>query len=132
MRRFYRYSGCAIPSSNRLARWSSRTGAARALAPENTIAAFDKGLALGADGLELDVRLSRDGVVVVHHDATLDRTTEPPGAVAALDARELARADAGYRFSGARRPSVPRAGHWRPDARRRCSAAIATAASSSR
>ena len=39
-----------------------------ALAPENTLAAFDNGLALGADGLELDVRLSRDGVVVVHHD----------------------------------------------------------------
>ena len=35
-----------------------------ALAPENTIAAFDHGLALGADGLELDVHLSRDGVVV--------------------------------------------------------------------
>ena len=45
------------------------------LAPENTIAAFETGVALGADGLELDVRLSRDGVVVVHHDASLDRTT---------------------------------------------------------
>ena len=57
-----------------------------ALAPENTIAAFDNGLALGADGLELDVRLSRDGVVVVHHDAMLDRTTNRRGAVAAPDA----------------------------------------------
>ena len=47
-----------------------------ALAPENTIQAFDNGLRLGADGLELDVRLSCDGVVVVHHDRTLDRTTE--------------------------------------------------------
>src|SRR4051812_41858227 len=36
------------------------------LAPENTIAAFDRGMAAGADGLELDVRLSRDGIVVVH------------------------------------------------------------------
>ena len=40
------------------------------------MAAFDHGLALGADGLELDVHLSRDGVVVVHHDDTLDRTTD--------------------------------------------------------
>ena len=39
-----------------------------ALGPENTIAAFDRGLAAGADGLELDVRLSADGVVVVCHD----------------------------------------------------------------
>jgi glycerophosphoryl diester phosphodiesterase len=46
-----------------------------ALAPENTIDAFDNGLRLGADGLELDVHLSRDGVIVVHHDRTLDRTT---------------------------------------------------------
>ena len=63
-----------------------------ALAPENTIAAFDNGLALGADGLELDVRLSSDGVVVVHHDRLLDRTTTLRGPVAARDADELRRA----------------------------------------
>jgi len=68
------------------------------LAPENTVAAFDSGLRLGADGLELDVRMSRDGVVVVHHDATLDRTTNLGGPLAARDADELGRADAGYRF----------------------------------
>jgi glycerophosphoryl diester phosphodiesterase len=66
-----------------------------ALAPENTIAAFDNGLALGADGLELDVHLSRDGIVVVHHDRVLDRTTNLRGPVAARTADELARADAG-------------------------------------
>jgi glycerophosphoryl diester phosphodiesterase len=64
-----------------------------ALAPENTIAAFDNGLALGADGLELDVHLSRDGVVVVHHDRTLNRTTTLTGAIAARTADELRRAD---------------------------------------
>jgi glycerophosphoryl diester phosphodiesterase len=69
-----------------------------ALAPENTLAAFDGGLALGADGLELDVHLSRDGVVVVHHDHTLDRTTSLRGPIAARTADELARADAGYSF----------------------------------
>src|SRR5262245_27486900 len=76
--------------------FAHRGGAA--LAPENTLAAFDRGLTLGADGIELDVRLSRDGVVVVHHDATVDRTTDGRGALSALTADELARLDAGYRF----------------------------------
>jgi glycerophosphoryl diester phosphodiesterase len=61
-----------------------------ALAPENTIAAFDHGLALGADGLELDVHLSRDRVVMVHHDRTLERTTPLAGALADKTAGELA------------------------------------------
>lgn len=64
-----------------------------ALAPENTIAAFDNGLALGADGLELDVHLSRDGAVVVHHDRTLDRTTTLRGPVAERTVEELQRAN---------------------------------------
>jgi glycerophosphoryl diester phosphodiesterase len=68
------------------------------LAPENTVAAFDQGVASGADGLELDVRLSRDGVVVVHHDRTLERTTNLRGRVADATADELARADAGHHF----------------------------------
>jgi len=70
-----------------------------ALGPENTLAAFDLGLATGADGLELDVRLSADGIVVVCHDETLDRTTDASGAVAARTAAELARVDAGYWFT---------------------------------
>lgn len=69
------------------------------LAPENTLTAFDTGLAQGADGLELDVHLSRDGVVVVHHDPTLDRTTDHTGGIGRLTAAELARVDAGFRFS---------------------------------
>jgi glycerophosphoryl diester phosphodiesterase len=64
-----------------------------ALAPENTLTAFANGVALGADGVELDVHLSRDGVVVVHHDRTLDRTTPLRGALAARSADELRRAD---------------------------------------
>lgn len=63
------------------------------LAPENTLAAFDNGLALGADGIELDVRFSRDGTVVVHHDATLDRTTRLQGPVAARHTDELVAAN---------------------------------------
>lgn len=69
-----------------------------ALGPENTIAAFDRGLAAGADGLELDIRLSADGIVVVCHDETLDRTTNSTGAVSARTAAELSHVDAGYRF----------------------------------
>jgi glycerophosphoryl diester phosphodiesterase len=76
--------------------FAHRGGAA--LRPENTIAAFDHGLSLGADGLELDVHLSRDGVVVVHHDATLDRTTDHHGPLARLTAAELARVDAAHNF----------------------------------
>lgn len=72
-------------------------GGAR-VAPENTLAAFDAGLACGADGLELDVRLSADGVAVVIHDARLDRTTDRSGPVSALTADELMRVDAGFAF----------------------------------
>jgi len=68
--------------------YAHRGGAA--LRPENTIVSFDHGLSLGADGLELDVHLSRDGVVVVHHDATLDRTTGARGPIAQRTAEELA------------------------------------------
>jgi glycerophosphoryl diester phosphodiesterase len=68
------------------------------LGPENTIAAFDIGMSTGADGLELDVHLSTDDVVVVHHDKTLDRTTNGEGLVASRTAQELERLDAGYWF----------------------------------
>src|SRR4030095_5906616 len=77
--------------------YAHRGGAA--LRPENTLAAFDHGLTLGADGLELDVQLSRGGGVGVHHDDTLDRTTDASGPIHALTAAELACVDAGYRFS---------------------------------
>lgn len=64
------------------------------------MSAFENGLSLGSDGLECDVHLSRDGVPVVIHDATLDRTTDAAGPVAARTAQELARVDAGYHFIG--------------------------------
>ena len=77
-------------SASRPLVFAHRGGAA--LAPENTIQAFDNAARLGADGLELDVRLSRDGVVVVHHDRTLDRTTPLTGPVVRRSAGELRRA----------------------------------------
>jgi glycerophosphoryl diester phosphodiesterase len=73
-------------------------GGAR-LAPENTMAAFENGIALGSDGLELDVHLASDGVPVVIHDKTLDRTTNATGAVSARTSTELAALDAGYHFT---------------------------------
>jgi glycerophosphoryl diester phosphodiesterase len=60
--------------------------------------ALDNGMALGADGLEYDVQLSSDGIPVVIHDQTLERTTDRTGPVNAFAAAELARVDAGYRF----------------------------------
>jgi glycerophosphoryl diester phosphodiesterase len=71
------------------------------LRPENTMAAFDHAVALGADAIECDVHLSRDGEVVVIHDPTLDRTTDASGPVSARTARELAAIDAGARFGAA-------------------------------
>lgn len=62
------------------------------------MAAIDNGMALGSDGLEIDVHLSADGIPVVIHDPTLDRTTDRTGPVRALTAAELARVDAGFRF----------------------------------
>jgi len=91
IRRFYQLDSARVRhrffAASRPLVFAHRGGSA--LAPENTIDAFDNGLALGADGLELDVHLSRDGVVVVHHDRTLDRTTRLRGPVAGRAAREL-------------------------------------------
>jgi glycerophosphoryl diester phosphodiesterase len=70
-----------------------------ALAPENTLVAFEKGLSYGADALELDVHPTRDGEIVVFHDDTLDRTTDGSGRVSALTLDDLRQFDAAYRFT---------------------------------
>jgi glycerophosphoryl diester phosphodiesterase len=72
---------------------------ASAWAPGNTAAAFELAIRLGADALELDVRLSLDGVPVVLHDATLNRTTGGRGPVARHTVAELQKLDAGARFT---------------------------------
>jgi glycerophosphoryl diester phosphodiesterase len=69
--------------------------------PENTFAAFDEALRQGADGIELDVQLSRDEVPVVYHDKTLTRAGGGRRRVAGLTFRELRRLDAAARFEGA-------------------------------
>jgi len=64
-------------------------------APENTMAAFEKAFEMGADMLELDVQLSKDGQVVVIHDSTVERTTNGQGKVGDLTLEELRKLDAG-------------------------------------
>lgn len=68
-------------------------------APENTLASFDLALRRGADGIELDVHLSSDGIPVVIHDARLDRTTSGGGPVSHLPLAVLRRLDAGSWFN---------------------------------
>ena len=68
------------------------------LAPEATPAAFAAAARAGADVLEMDVRLSADGALVVIHDRTVDRTTDGSGAVGELRFEELRSLNAGYRF----------------------------------
>jgi glycerophosphoryl diester phosphodiesterase len=63
--------------------------------PENTLRAFRRAIELGADKVELDVRLSRDGHVVVIHDQDVSRTTDGSGDVARLTLEELRHFDAG-------------------------------------
>jgi glycerophosphoryl diester phosphodiesterase len=71
---------------------------ASGLAPENTIAAFKLAIALGADGVEMDVQLSADNRAVVIHDARVNRTTNETGLVENFTARHLAEMDAGAWF----------------------------------
>jgi glycerophosphoryl diester phosphodiesterase len=71
----------------------------RSLGPENTLPTFQKALVSGAHALELDVRLTRDGHLVVIHDATVDRTTDGTGAVDSLSLDDLGRLDAAFNYS---------------------------------
>jgi glycerophosphoryl diester phosphodiesterase len=65
-------------------------------APENTLAAFRLAWQLGADGIELDVRLSRDGLIMVHHDADTRRSTGATYLIAETDSRTLRQLEARY------------------------------------
>lgn len=79
-------------------------------APENTIVAFDKAIELGADMVELDVHFTKDEVVVVLHDETLDRTTDKEGLVKDYNWDEIKDADAGSwkgeEFKGEKLPTL--------------------------
>eukprot|EP01116_Phalansterium_solitarium_P020830 TRINITY_DN6273_c0_g2_i1.p1 TRINITY_DN6273_c0_g2~~TRINITY_DN6273_c0_g2_i1.p1 ORF type:complete len:409 (-),score=80.68 TRINITY_DN6273_c0_g2_i1:170-1396(-) len=71
----------------------------RNLNPENTFLAFRNALAFGADVIETDVSLTADGHLVVHHDATVDRTTNGSGFVRSKTLAEIKSLDAGYHYS---------------------------------
>jgi glycerophosphoryl diester phosphodiesterase len=81
-----------------------------ARAPENTLPAIELALAHAADGLEFDIQVTADGVPVVIHDETVDRTTDGSGAVAGMELRPLQRLDAGgwfeAGFAGTRIPTL--------------------------
>ena len=66
--------------------------------PENTMASYHKAIEMGVDVLEVDIHLSKDGVLVVHHDPTLERTTNGKGNLRDYSADELLKLDAGSWF----------------------------------
>ena len=77
--------------------------------PENTLTAFQKALEIGVDEIELDLHSTKDGHLVIMHDATVDRTTDGTGAIADLTLAEIKALDAGSafdeRFRGERVPT---------------------------
>ena len=68
-------------------------------APENTLPSFQQALQKGADGVELDAKLTSDGHVIVIHDSTVDRTTDGRGRVASLTLEAIRKLDAGRWFN---------------------------------
>ncbi len=68
-------------------------------APENTFAAFKRAIDAGADGIELDVRLAKDGIAVVFHDSSLKRIAGRKGKIAHYTSTELGSIDAGSWFN---------------------------------
>jgi len=85
-------------------------------APENTMVAFERGLSLRADAIELDVHPTRDGHLVVIHDPTLERTTNGHGFVSAHSLEQIKTLDAGSwfdpSFSNARVPTLIEVLEW--------------------
>ncbi len=71
----------------------------RRIRPEHTLLAYDQALEDGADILELDVHETSDGMLVVMHDATVDRTTDCTGLIKEMTFADLRNCDAGYNFS---------------------------------
>lgn len=83
---------------------------ASAYAPENTFPAFELAYKMQADAIETDVRCTKDNVLVLIHDETVDRTTNGKGRVSELTIEEIKNLDAGFwfspEFSGARIPTL--------------------------
>jgi glycerophosphoryl diester phosphodiesterase len=81
-------------------------GGGQGLYPANTLPAFEYSATSGCDALEMDLRLTKDGVLVTHHDATIDRTSDSSGRVIDLTLTELKARNFGYKFrdSGGTQP----------------------------
>ncbi len=83
---------------------------ANRLCPENTLPAFEAAIALGADGVELDVQFSSDGQLLIIHDYSVDKTTDGQGRVVGQPYAELQKLDAGSwfgpQFAGTRIPTL--------------------------
>ncbi len=79
-------------------------------APENTLPSFQQALQKGADGVELDAKLTADGRVIVIHDMTVERTTTGKGRVASFNLEDIRKLDAGAwyneKFSGTKVPML--------------------------
>ena len=102
------------PSSSIMIRFPRTIGhrGARGYAPENTLAGIRTAAEQGVCWVEVDVKLTRDGVPILMHDDTVDRTTDGRGAVATMDFADLSRLDAGKPFGPAiRRGDASR--RWR-------------------
>ena len=83
---------------------------ASAYAPENTLEAFSLAVKMGADGVELDVHLSKDGQLMVIHDEAVDRTTNGHGLVMDLTCEELQKLDASNHMEGFSNAKIPTLG----------------------
>ncbi len=88
--KLYRTEGKVLISGHR---------GAKALFPENTLFSFQKALDMGVDSLEMDVNRTKDGINVVCHDNTLDRTTNGTGYIHDYTLEEIKKLNAGYHFA---------------------------------
>lgn len=83
-------------------------GGAKTLYPENTAYAFDQVYAMGVDAMEVDLRLSKDGVLLTHHDATIEDTSEHTGKVKSYTFAQLQSFHFGYQFKNKKKEYVYR------------------------
>jgi glycerophosphoryl diester phosphodiesterase len=78
--------------------------------PENTMIAFRKAVEIGCDGIETDLHMTKDGIIVICHDETIDRTTNGSGFIQDYRYKELCKFDAGVKFGrefqGEKIPSI--------------------------
>jgi glycerophosphoryl diester phosphodiesterase len=85
--------------------WGHRGAAGHS--PENTIPSFEKAVELGADGVELDVQLTKDGEMVVIHDETVDRVSDGSGWVKDYTFEDLRKLDVNQKFKQMGKMQIP-------------------------